>query len=110
MSDEEDYKGGEGGATAFFPFEETTRKSKETSSSHHKNPCVPGLPSLLSSQKSSLAWAVDRSREHQTPPSFHTHTGLRSAKELQGATEQLRFSRCLVQMDTGRHPAIAQRG
>ena len=28
MSDEEDCKEGEGGATAFFPFEETTRKSK----------------------------------------------------------------------------------
>ena len=44
--------------------------SKQTPSSHPQNPRVPGLPSMRSPPKSSPPWAVDRSEEHQTPPSF----------------------------------------
>ena len=86
MSDEGDGEEGEGGAWVVrSPPSRSQRlssllrrlqervNSKQTPSSHPKNPRVPGLPSMRSPPKSSHAWAVDRSGEPETPPSFHTH-------------------------------------
>ena len=86
MSDEEDGEEGEGGAwVARSPPWRSQRlssllrrlqervNSQLTPSSHPKTPRVPGWPSMQGPPKSSPAWAVDRSGEHQTPPTFHTH-------------------------------------
>ena len=84
MSDEEDGEEGEGGAwvvrsppwrsqrlSSLLRRLQERVNSKLTSSSHPKNPRVPGLPSMRSPPKSSPPWAVDRSGEHQTSPA-HT--------------------------------------
>jgi len=85
MSDEEDGEEGEGGAwvvrsppwrsqrlSSLLRRLQERVNSKQTPSSHPQNPRVPGMPSMRSPPKSSPPWAVDRSGEHQTPPSFHT--------------------------------------